>query len=191
MSKPDARGPAWPELSVLHLQAGGCGGCGLEFEAMRAAGAAALAEAGLRLVELPRHADLLLVSGTVGRAMLPAVEAAWAAMAEPRWLLSVGACALDGGLFRDGYAVSGGVGERLPVAFAIPGCPPTPDAILDGLRQFLDALRGVAGAVSPGAASASSPAALPGEAPPQPQAPRALLPAAPRHPLAGGDSSAG
>ena len=175
---------------MLHLQGGGCGGCGLEFEAMRAAGAAALAEAGLRLVELPRHADLLLVSGTVGRAMLPAVEAAWAAMAEPRWLLSLGACALDGGPFRDGYAVSGGIGERLPVAFAIPGCPPTPDAILEGLRQFLDALRGSPEAVSPDAEPAPIAAADP-EAGAPPQAPRALLPAAPRRPLAGGDSSAG
>ena len=190
MSGVDTQPRARTELAVLHLQAGGCGGCGLEFDAMRAVGAAALAQAGLRLVDTPRHADLLLVSGTVGRTMLPAVEAAWAAMAEPRWLLTIGACALDGGPFRDGYAVAGGIATRLPVAFAIPGCPPTPDAILDGLRQFLDARSGPAasGPLRSGAALAPSREADPDPAKP---APRVLLPAAPRHPLAGGDSSAG
>lgn len=129
----------WPDLSVLHLEVGGCGGCGLEFETVRAAGKAVLAEVGLCLVDTPRHADVLLVSGAVTRNLRHAVDAAWAAMAEPKWLVTIGGCAFDGGPFRDGYAVSGGIGAHLPVALAIPGCPPTPDAILDGLRQLLEA----------------------------------------------------
>lgn len=133
--------PSWLELSVLHLEAGGCGGCGLEFETVRAAGATVLAAIGLRLVDSPRHADVLLVSGAVTRNLTHAVEAAWAAMGEPKWLVTIGGCAFDGGPFRDGYAVSGGIGASLPVSLAIPGCPPTPDAILDGLRQLLEEAR--------------------------------------------------
>ena len=139
MSRAPARAGPHPLLSMLHLQGGGCGGCGLEIEALN--GDDRLDALGLRLVSSPRHADLLLVSGTVGRNLLDAVEATWAAMAEPRWLVAAGACAMDGGPFRDGYAVSGGIGERLPVSLVIPGCPPSPDAVLAGLRLLLDALR--------------------------------------------------
>jgi len=178
-------------LSILHLEAGGCGGCRLEFDAMRGAGAAALAVAGLRLVDTPRHADLLLVSGTVGRVMLPAVDAAWAAMGEPKWLVAVGGCVLDGGPFRDSYAVSGGIGTRLPVSFAIPGCPPTPDAILDGLRQFADLLRSPPSPPGPGVSPPGELVLTSAPDAPSPPAPPALLPAAPRHPLAGGGSSGG
>ncbi len=161
-----------PPLSMLHLQGGGCGGCGLEIEALLADGR--LDAAGLLLVEAPRHADLLLVSGTVGRNLLGAVEAAWNAMAEPKWLVAVGACALDGGPFRDGYAVSGGIGDRLPVSLVIPGCPPSPDAVFAGLCLLLDALRSTKQL-----------------SPPPPPAPPALPPAALPRPCAGGDSSAG
>ena len=157
---------------MLHLQGGGCGGCGLEIEALVADGR--LGQVGLRLVDGPRHADLLLVSGTVGRNLLDAVEATWAAMAEPRWLVAAGACALDGGPFRDGYAVSGGIGTRLPVSLVIPGCPPSPDAVLAGLCLLLDALR-----------------APPELSPPSPPARPALPPAALPRRSAGGDGSEG
>ena len=172
MSGPASGQGRHPPLSMLHLQGGGCGGCGLEIEALLADGR--LDAAGLLLVEAPRHADLLLVSGAVGRNLAGAVEATWNAMAEPRWLVAVGACALDGGPFRDGYAVAGGIGDRLPVSLVIPGCPPSPDALLAGLRLLLDALR-----------------APPALNPPPPPAPPALPPAALPRPRAGGDGSAG
>ncbi len=161
-----------PKLSMLHLQGGGCGGCGLEIEALLADGR--LDAVGLLLVEAPRHADLLLVSGTVGRNLEDAVLATWAAMAEPKWLVAAGACAMDGGPFRGGYAVSGGIGDRLPVSLVIPGCPPSPDALLAGLCLLLDALRGT-----------------PELSPPPLPAPQALPPAALPRPPAGGDSSGG
>ncbi len=157
---------------MLHLQGGGCGGCALEIEALLADGR--LDAVGLLLVDTPRHADLLLVSGTVGRNLMEAVEATWTAMAEPRWLIAVGACAMDGGPFRDGYAASGGIGSRLPVSLVIPGCPPSPDSVLAGLRLLLDALR---------SAPKLSPPPLP--------VPPALPPAALPHPRAGGGSSGG
>ncbi len=172
MSGTAARARRHPPLSMLHLQGGGCGGCGLEIEALLADGR--LDAVGLLLVEAPRHADLLLVSGTVGRNLLDAVLATWTAMAEPKWLVAAGACALDGGPFRDGYAVSGGIDQHLPVSLVIPGCPPTPDAVLAGLRLLLDALR-----------------ATPDLSPPPPPARPALPPAALPHRRAGGDSSGG
>lgn len=171
-----------PIRAVLHLDGGGCGGCALEMSALSGA-ARALREAGLVMVDSPRHADLLLVSGAVTRNLLQAVDAAWAAMAEPKFLVAVGACALDGGPFRDSYAVSGGIGVRLPVALAIPGCPPSPDAILDGLCMLLAALDGATGSPTP----ADPPSSTPERTDPPPL--QALLPAAPAHPRAGGDGS--
>ena len=181
-----------PTLSLLHMAAGGCGGCALEFDAIAPP---AWDELGLRLTTLPRHADLLLVSGCLTNALLRSVDACWAAMAAPRYLVAVGACALDGGPFRGGYAVGGGIGARLPVALAIPGCPPRPAAILTGLRLLLDAIEAggpATAVVSPGSVQSSTAPTPPNPTPVDPATPpRALLPAAPRHPLAGGDSSAG
>ena len=177
MSRTAARAGPHPLLSMLHLQGGGCGGCGLEIEALVADNR--LDALGLRLVGSPRHADLLLVSGTVGRNLMDAVEATWAAMAEPRWLVAAGACAMDGGPFRDKYAVSGGIGARMPVSLVIPGCPPSPDAVLAGLRLLLDALR------------APPHLDVPDLSPPLPPVPPALPPAALPHTSAGDESSGG
>ncbi len=177
-----------PVLSLLHLAGGGCGGCALELEAIAPDAWEAL---GLRLVAVPRHADLLLVSGCVTRTLLRSVEACWAAMAAPKRLVAVGACALDGGPFRGGYAVEGGLDGRLPVAMAIPGCPPRPALVLGELRRLLDGPDAEAEAVRPDSTALALPA---DPVPPQvgpPAPPPALLPAAPRRPLAGGDSSAG
>ncbi len=179
-----------PVLALLHLAGGGCGGCALEFEAIPLAAWEAL---GLRLVATPRHADLLLVSGCVTRTLRHSVEACWTAMADPKRLVAIGACAVDGGPFRGGYAVQDGLGARLPVALAIPGCPPRPAVILEELRRLLD---GPAAAEAAAVRSGSTaPAAIPaGPAPPipdRPAPPPAPLPAATPRPLAGGDSSAG
>jgi len=183
---------------LFHLQAGGCGGCSLEVEAL---GLAGLDRLGIRLVASPRHADLLLVSGVVTRALRPAVDAAWAAMASPKHLIAAGDCALDGGLFRDSYAVDGGIRD-LPVSLMIPGCPPPPPMILEGLEMLLDALGRTgrepnpAPEAGPGAGSDARPG-LPAterqEPPPPSLVPHrpARLPEAPRHRLGGGDSSGG
>lgn len=171
-----------PIRAVLHLDGGGCGGCALEVAALSGS-VRAMREAGLTMVDSPRQADMLLVSGTVTRNLLQAVDAAWTAMAEPKFLIAVGACAMDGGPFRDTYAVAGGIGARLPVALAIPGCPPSPDAILDGLAMLMSALDGAA-------ETATKPdprPATPERTDPPPL--QALLPAAPGHPRAGGDGS--
>ena len=87
----------------------------------------------------PRHADVLLVTGPLTRNLVAALEQAWAAMPEPKFVVAVGDCAVDGGVFKGSYAVTGGVGTTLPVDLLISGCPPTPERILAGLRALLEA----------------------------------------------------
>ena len=94
---------------------------------------------GLRFVTSPRHADVLLVTGPLTRNLVAALEQAWTAMPEPKFVVAVGDCAVDGGVFKGSYAVAGGVGTTLPVDLLISGCPPTPERILAGLRALLEA----------------------------------------------------
>ena len=94
---------------------------------------------GIALVATPRHADVLLVSGPVTRAMQAPLARAHAAMAEPKWVVALGDCAIDAGVFKGGYGVLGGVETAVPVDLSIRGCPPTPAQILDALRALLQA----------------------------------------------------
>jgi Ni,Fe-hydrogenase III small subunit len=124
-------------LSALHVNAGDCGGCTLELRALTNA-VYALERFGLRFTTSPADADLLLVSGPVTRAMEEALLRAWEAMPAPKWVVAVGDCAIDGGVFRGGYAVLNGA-ARLPVDLVIRGCPPAPAQILSGLRSLVEA----------------------------------------------------
>lgn len=123
-------------LGVLVLDAGSCGGCLLEARALDAP-PYDLSRFGLRLVDTPRQADVLLVTGPLTRNMRTAVERAWACAPEPRWVVAAGDCAVDGGAFKDSPAVEGGVGTALPVDLVIPGCPPAPAQLLEGLLTLL------------------------------------------------------
>jgi Ni,Fe-hydrogenase III small subunit len=127
-------------LGVFAVEAAGCGGCALEVAGL-AGPHYDLERFGLRFVASPRHADVLLVAGALGRNMAEALERALAAVPEPRWVVAVGDCAADGGPFRGSYAVSGGVADALPVDLLIPGCPPTPAQVLEGLLALLAAQR--------------------------------------------------
>jgi NADH-quinone oxidoreductase subunit B len=91
---------------------------------------------GVTPVTGPTSAHVLVVSGTVTDVMLGAVEAAYLAMPEPRYVLSVGACSNTGGPYWDSYSVTKGIDQVLPVHVAVPGCPPRPEALLDGLRAL-------------------------------------------------------
>lgn len=95
---------------------------------------------GIHFVASPRHADMLLVTGPVTRNMAKAVERAWNATPEPKIVVTVGDDALEGGIFKDSYAVFGGVHTILPVQYHIPGDPPTPKMILYHLLKILEAL---------------------------------------------------
>jgi Ni,Fe-hydrogenase III small subunit len=96
----------------------------------------------LRFVASPRHADVLLVTGPVTLNMREALERTYAAMPDPKWVVAVGDCAADGGLFAASYAVMGGASRVLPVDLHVRGCPPAPRQILAGLLALLEAAGG-------------------------------------------------
>ncbi len=125
-------------LSIREVDAGSCNGCELEIHALNNA-FYDLERFGLRFVASPRHADVLLVTGPVTANMREALWRTWNATPDPKWVVAVGACALDGGIFKASYAVTGGVAAVVPVDLHIPGCPPTPTALLQGLLALLGA----------------------------------------------------
>jgi len=89
----------------------------------------------------PRQVDLLIVAGVVNTRMAPVVRRLFEAMAEPRFVIACGAGAISGGLFADSYAVSGGVDEIVPVDLYIPGDPPRPEQIIDGINRLTAAIK--------------------------------------------------
>src|ERR1700758_1640904 len=112
-------------LSIREVDAGSCNGCELEIQALNNA-FYDLERFGLRFVASPRHADVLLVTGPVTRNMQEALERTYNATPDPQWVISVGECAFDGGLFGQSYACVGRVSAIIPVDLHIRGCPPTP-----------------------------------------------------------------
>src|SRR5205823_9357875 len=124
-------------LSIREVDAGSCNGCEVEIHALNNA-FYDLERFGLRFVASPRHADVLLVTGPVTTNMREALQRSWAATPDPKWVIAVGDCALDGGIFKDSYAVVGGVAAVVPVDLHIRGCPPTPTALLEGLLALLE-----------------------------------------------------
>jgi len=127
------RGRLGRSLHVRQVDAGSCNGCELEIAATTNP-VYDLERFGIHLVASPRHADVLLVTGPVTRNMEVALRRTYDAAPEPRVVVAVGACGCSGGIFGEGtYAAVGGVDRVLPVDVYIPGCPPRPQAILNGL----------------------------------------------------------
>jgi Ni,Fe-hydrogenase III small subunit len=125
-------------LAIREVDAGSCNGCELEIHALGNA-FYDLERFGIRFVASPRHADVLMVTGPVTRNMREALERTWRATPDPKWVVAVGDCARDGGLFAGSYAVVGGVSEVVPVDLHIRGCPPRPAQLLEGLLALLEA----------------------------------------------------
>lgn len=123
-------------LAIRAVDAGSCNGCELELQMLNGA-VYDIERFGLRFVASPRHADVLLVTGPVTRNMQVALQRSWAATPDPKWVVAAGDCARDGGCFAGSPAVVGGVAAVLPVDLHIPGCPPSPHAILEGLVALL------------------------------------------------------
>jgi Ni,Fe-hydrogenase III small subunit/Pyruvate/2-oxoacid:ferredoxin oxidoreductase delta subunit len=127
------RGRLGRSLHVRQVDAGSCNGCELEIAAITNP-FYDLERFGIHLVASPRHADVLLVTGPVTRNMEIALVRTYEAAPEPRVVVAVGACGCSGGIFGEGtYAAIGGVDRVLPVDVYVPGCPPRPQAILNGL----------------------------------------------------------
>jgi Ni,Fe-hydrogenase III small subunit len=124
-------------LAIREVDAGACNGCELEIHALNNA-FYDLERFGLRFVASPRHADVLLVTGPVTKNMREALERTYRATPDPKWVVAVGDCAANGGIFAGSYAVEGGVGSVIPVDLHIKGCPPTPEDLLKGLLALLE-----------------------------------------------------
>jgi len=121
---------------VYHVNAGGCNGCDIEvLDALTPY--YDVERFGIKLVHTPRHADALLVAGPVTRQVRERVLRIYDATPDPKLVIGVGSCAMGGGIWHNSYATLGGLGNVLPVAIYIPGCPPRPEAILYGVAQAL------------------------------------------------------
>lgn len=128
-------------LRLRSVVAGSCGGCEAELVALGNV-VFDLARFGVQFVASPRHADGLVITGAVSRNMLGALERTYAAVPEPRLVIAVGACAIGGGPFRGGPEVLDGVPASIPVDLYVPGCPPHPLTLADGLLRLLGRLDG-------------------------------------------------
>ena len=125
-------------LAIRHVSAGSCNGCELELRAIQNL-EYDLTQYGLSFTPSPRHADILLITGVAARNMLAAVRQAREAMPDPIFVIAVGDCAVDGGVFKGSPDITGGADSILPVDLIISGCPPTPGQIIEGLLALLEA----------------------------------------------------
>jgi Ni,Fe-hydrogenase III small subunit len=125
-------------LAIRHVDAGSCNGCELEIHAMNSP-YYNLERLGIKFVASPRHADLLLVTGPVSRNMEEALRRTYDATPDPKLVVAIGDCGCDGGIFGESYASCGRVANVIPVDVAVPGCPPTPLAIMQGILTAISA----------------------------------------------------
>jgi Ni,Fe-hydrogenase III small subunit len=128
--------PLRGSLQIRHVDAGSCNGC--ELEVASVFGPVYDAEQfGVRLVASPRHADALLVTGPVTKNMAVPLAKTLEATPGPRIVIALGDCAMNCGVFRDGYGVAGAVSDVVPVDAEVPGCPPDPTTIVRALRRLV------------------------------------------------------
>ncbi len=125
-------------LAIRHVDAGSCNGCELEIHALSNP-YYNLEGLGIHFVASPRHADLLLVTGPVARHMETALKRTYQATPDPKLVVALGDCGCDGGIFGESYACLGPVHHVIPVDVAVPGCPPSPTAIMQGILAALSA----------------------------------------------------
>ena len=119
-------------LTIRHVDAGSCNGCELEINSLNNP-YYNLEGLGIKFVASPRHADLLLVTGPVSRHMETALKRTYDATPEPKLVVAIGDCGCTGSIFGESYASRGRVSNVIPVDVAVPGCPPTPLAIMQGI----------------------------------------------------------
>lgn len=121
---------------LIHFNAGACNACDIEVVAALTP-RYDVERFGALLKGSPRHADVMVVSGSVPRKIRDRLKRIYEQMPEPKFVVAVGSCAISGGVFQDCYNVMEGVDKIIPVNAYIPGCPPKPEAILDGVVKLL------------------------------------------------------
>jgi NADH-quinone oxidoreductase subunit B len=132
----------WGRVRSMWPMSFGLACCAIEFIAMMAA-RWDLSRFGMEIVRAsPRQADLMIVSGTVTKKMAPNIVRLYNQMAEPKYVLAMGACATSGGPFKEGYNVVSGVDKLVPVDVYVPGCPPSPEALLYGIMKVHEKVHG-------------------------------------------------
>ncbi len=119
-------------LAIRHVDAGSCNGCELEIHSLNNA-YYNIEGLGIHFVASPRHADMLLVTGPVSRHMETALRRTFDATPDPKLVVALGDCGCDGGIFGESYASCGRIANVIPVDVTVPGCPPSPTAILQGI----------------------------------------------------------
>jgi NADH-quinone oxidoreductase B subunit len=152
----------WARLKspwVIHFNSGACNGCDIEIVALLTP-KYDVERFGVKLEPSPRHADVLLVTGAVTHQCAERLKRIYDQMPEPKFVVAIGACACSGGVFQGTYNVLNGVDKVLPVNAYIPGCPPRPEAIIDGVVKLLNAL---AASAAPKKASKEVPKEIPAE----------------------------
>lgn len=126
-------------LVIREIDAGSCNGCELEVHALNNP-VYDVERFGIRFAASPRHADVLLVTGPVTKNMAEAVRRTYDATPGPKWVVAAGDCGRDGGCFKGGSGVLGGLDQVIPVDLHIPGCPPSPAQLLAGLLALLQSV---------------------------------------------------
>lgn len=125
---------------LFHLNCGGCNGCDIEFLACLTP-RYDVEQLGIRLEGSPRHADILCVSGPVTRNTQGALQTIYAQMPAPKVVVAIGSCPASGNVFADSPSVAGPLEKFIPVDVYVPGCPPRPDAILEGIAAAVQRLK--------------------------------------------------
>lgn len=137
-----SNGVNWARIKspwVLHFNTGACNACDIEIVASLTP-RYDLERFGVVLKGTPRHADILLCSGPVSKQVAPMVLRIYEQMPEPKFVVAVGSCACSGGVFNGCYNVESGIDAVIPVSVYIPGCPASPNAIIDGVVKLLGSL---------------------------------------------------
>jgi NADH-quinone oxidoreductase B subunit len=140
---------------AIHFNSGSCNGCDIEILATLTP-RYDLERLGVKLQGSPRHADVLICTGPVTRQARDRLVRIYSQMHEPKFVVAVGSCALSGGAFQGCYNVLGGIDQVIPVNAYVPGCPPRPEAIIDGVVKLLTSLLPPAAAKQPANGQESS-----------------------------------